>query len=142
MSSPLVTRLQRILTATSAKVNEEERGETSPVTEEYHNMEEASSLGPPWEQHENMVKRGLCKAAEKHEAENRYCNLFPYDSSRVVLTGLATGDYINASWVSLGGVPEHRFILAMAPLHPDSKAEHLCVLHYNDPSNSDSWGPN
>ena len=81
-----------------------------------------------------QVKEGLCKAAVKHESENRYCNLFPYDSSRVVLTGLATGDYINASWVSLGGVPEHRFILAMAPLHPDSKAEHLCVLHYNDPT--------
>ena len=55
MSSPLVTRLQRILAATSAKVNEEQRGETSPVTEEYQNMGKASSLGPPWEQHENMV---------------------------------------------------------------------------------------
>ena len=60
MSSPLVTRLQRILAATSAKVNEEKRGETSPVTEEYQNMGKASSLGPPWEQHENMVNDSIC----------------------------------------------------------------------------------
>ena len=73
-----------------------------------------------------QVKQGLCNAAVKHEDENRYCNLFPFDNSRVVLTGLASGDYINANWVSLAGVPEHKFILTMAPLHPDSKAEHLC----------------
>ena len=64
-----------------------------------------------------------------HEDENRYCNLFPYDSSRVELTSLASGDYINANWVSLAGVPEHKFILTMAPLHPDSKAEHCVILN-------------
>ena len=79
-----------------------------------------------------QVRQGLCEAAVKHEAENRYCNLFPYDNSRLVLTGLASGDYINANWVSLAGVPEHRFILTMAPLHPDSKAEH-CVMLDSDP---------
>ena len=68
----------------------------------------------------------------KHEDENRYCNLFPYDHSRVVLTSLASGDFINANTVSLAGVPEHTFILTMAPLHPDSKAEH-CVILDNEP---------
>ena len=56
-----------------------------------------------------QVRQGLCEAAVKHEAENRYCNLFPYDSSRLVLTGLASGDCINANGGSLAWVPEHRF---------------------------------
>ena len=55
MSSALLTKLQRVLAATLAKVKEEQRGETSPVTEEYRSMERASTLGPPWEQHDNMV---------------------------------------------------------------------------------------
>ena len=71
-----------------------------------------------------QVEAGLCSAAVRHTADNRYCNLFPYDAARVQLTGLAT-DYVNASWVSLPGL-RHQLILAMAPLHPDSKAEHLC----------------
>ena len=72
----------------------------------------------------HQVEAGLCSAAVRHTADNRYCNLFPYDAARVQLTGLAT-DYVNASWVSLPGL-RHQLILAMAPLHPDSKAEHLC----------------
>ena len=51
--------------------------------------------------------------------DNRYCNLFPFDESRVVLTGLKT-DYINASWVEMPGL-EDKLILTMAPLHPDSQ---------------------
>ena len=55
MNSAFLTKLQRILAATSAKVKEEQKGETSPITEEYRSMEQASTLGPPWEQHDNMV---------------------------------------------------------------------------------------
>ena len=66
-----------------------------------------------------QVSQGLCEAAVKAPGDNRYCNLFPFDTSRVVLTGLAT-DYINASWVEMPGL-ERRLILTMAPLHPDSQ---------------------
>ena len=55
MNSAFLTKLQRILAATSAKVKEEQKGQTSPITEEYRSMEQASTLGPPWEQHDNMV---------------------------------------------------------------------------------------
>ena len=51
----LLTKLQRILATTSAKVKEEQHGETSPITEEYRSMERVSTLGQPWEQHDNMV---------------------------------------------------------------------------------------
>ena len=69
---------------------------------------------------------GLCKAAVANPDDNRYCNLFPFDESRVVLTGLKK-DYINASWVDMPGV-ENKFILTMAPLHPDSKEEYTNIL--------------
>ena len=62
--------------------------------------------------------RGLCKAAVKHSAKNRYCNLFPFDACRVQLeVPEDKPDYINASWIHLPGV-EMKFILTMAPLHP------------------------
>ena len=48
---------------------------------------------------------------------SRYSNLFPYDSSRVVVQG-SDSDYLNASWLSVAGVG-HRMILVMGPLHPD-----------------------
>ena len=36
-------------------------------------------------QHEEMVKEGLCKVAEKNKYKNRYCNLFPFDRNLVQL---------------------------------------------------------
>ena len=36
------------------------------------------------------------------------------------MSGRATSDYINASWVEMPGL-ERRLILTMAPLHPDSQ---------------------
>ena len=55
----LLTKLHRILATTSAKVKEEQKGEGSPITEEYRSIERASTLGQPWEQHDNMVGREL-----------------------------------------------------------------------------------
>ena len=69
----------------------------------------------------------------KAPGDNRYCNLFPFDASRVVLSGLNTSDYINASWVEMPGL-ENKLILTMAPLHPDSKelnTEHNYLLSSN-----------
>ena len=69
---------------------------------------------------------GLCKAAVAAPEDNRYCNLFPFDENRVVLTGMKR-DYINASWVRMEGL-ENKLILTMAPLHPDSQEGYtLCV---------------
>ena len=73
-----------------------------------------------------QVAQGMCKAAVKAPEENRYCNLFPFDESRVVLSGLKR-DYINASWVSMPGV-RNKFILTMAPMHPDSKEEYTNLI--------------
>ena len=36
------------------------------------------------------VCRGLCQAAVSHPERNRYCNLYPYDSHRIVLATTAS----------------------------------------------------
>ena len=133
-TSPFFSKFNKILKATAVKLSEEGNND------EYHKILEqvGPAPGQPWDQHDTMesfnfyllyfinfsvqVSNGLCEAATKHVAENRYCNLFPFDEHRVKLTGLDS-DYVNASWVSMPGV-KHKFILTMAPLHPDSKAEH------------------
>jgi hypothetical protein len=33
----------------------------------------------------NLLFRGLCQAAVAHPDRNRYCNLYPFDSNRVIL---------------------------------------------------------
>lgn len=49
-----------------------------------------------------------------NERRNRYVNVLPWDSTRVVLnTGADSLDYINASWVQLG---PNRYIAAQGPL--------------------------
>ncbi len=71
--------------------------------------------------HEDLIAAGKCKAGEQHEHLNRYCNLFPLDASRVVLSD---GAYINASHIVLTGIEteataERGFIAAQGPMHPD-----------------------
>ena len=65
--------------------------------------------------------QGLVTAAAASPQSNRYSNLFPYDASRVVLRG-GGGDYVNASWVEVEGVPG-RLVLAMGPMHPSYHGE-------------------
>ena len=113
-------KVSKMVVATVLKLKLDKEEEFGPLEKEYERLEQVGAApGSPWDQHDAMVRLGLCKAAEKHKEENRYCNLFPYDSNRVVLTGKLEDDYINASWVRLEGVKDP-LILAMGPLHPDS----------------------
>jgi len=115
-SSLLISKLARIASLTDKKLKSE-----NSLSSEYEKLEQVGPApGRPWEQHDTMVKNRLCEAAVQHSAENRYCNLFPFDEHRVKLTGLSH-DYINASWVSMPGLTKHKFILTMGPLHPSSK---------------------
>merc|ERR1711892_438194 len=113
--STWVSKLSRLVTATTKKLQLDDQEEYGPLFHEYQKLEQVGpSPGNPWDQHDRM---DMCQAAEKHKEENRYCNLFPYDANRVVLEGET--DYINASWVTLPGVKD-KLILTMGPLHPDS----------------------
>jgi len=116
--SSWVSKLSKLVTSTRIKLLQEDEDDNGPLSREYSQLEHVGPApGNPWDQHDSMVRQGLCQAAVKHKEENRYCNLFPYDAHRVVLKG--ENDYINASWVTLPGVQD-RLILTMGPLHPDS----------------------
>lgn len=47
--------------------------------------------------------------------KNRYRDINPYDSTRVLLFGSEDGDYINASFVNIPEVPSRRYILTQGP---------------------------
>merc|ERR1712025_173576 len=118
--STWLSKLSRLVASTSIKLAREDEDDDGfgPMSQEYANLEHVGPApGRPWDQHDTMVRQGLCQAAVKHKEENRYCNLFPFDANRVVLEG--DNDYINASWVVLPGVRD-RLILTMGPIHPDS----------------------
>ena len=66
--------------------------------------------------------------AERNQALNRYCNVLPFDATRVELTGAlgsgsggAGGDYINASWVEGAGGRPRAYIAAQGPLEHTSE---------------------
>jgi len=108
--------LKSVVALTKAKLT------TDKIDTEYSKVElTGPAPGCAWDQHNAMVTRGLCKAAEENVERNRYSNLYPYDEKRVVLQSTATDetDYINASWIDVAGV-DIKFILTMAPLHPAS----------------------
>ncbi|XP_013396442.1 tyrosine-protein phosphatase non-receptor type 13 [Lingula anatina] len=53
--------------------------------------------------------------APENKSKNRYRNVLPYDSNRVILTG--SDDYINASHIKLTvGKEEHQYIACQGPL--------------------------
>ena len=113
-----VSKLSKLISSTHLKLIKEEEDDNGPLSREYSQLEHVGPApGSPWDQHDSMVRQGLCQAAVKHKEENRYCNLFAYDANRVVLEG--ENDYINASWVTLPGVQD-KLILTMGPIHPDS----------------------
>jgi len=121
MSSTWLARLSRLVTATTRKLEEDDRNEQGPLFKEYQALEQVEpSPGNPWDQHDTMVRQGMCQAAVQHKEKNRYCNLFPFDTNRVVLD--EENEYINASWVILPNVKD-RVILTMGPLHPDMSSK-------------------
>jgi len=59
-----------------------------------------------FDKHEKPAKIGQMK---KNMVKNRYCNIWPYDDSRVKLSGCQ--DYINASYVN-APIVDMKFICA------------------------------
>jgi protein tyrosine phosphatase len=111
----------KILSATITKRLKQQQNvylDEGPMDKEYLELEQIGPApGNPCMQHDAMVEQGLCKAAVANSTSNRYCNLFPYDSHRVILETRdpTESDYINASWVNVEGVSD-KFVLTMAPL--------------------------
>ena len=130
-------RVGKILAATAAKVSIQEKGdeerskssyleeEEGPLVDEYNILERIGPVphdpGNAWLQHEEMLRLGLCKAAAANLKHNRYSNLFPYDTSRIVVDN-PENDYLNASLIKVAGV-DTPLILAMGPMHPDYHGE-------------------
>ena len=108
--------LQKVLQLTLPKLQQEET-----LSKEYHEVEQIPPTpGDSWGQHDAMVSLGLCNQAVKNERKNRYCNLFPFDKH---IVGFEDDPdyYINASWMQvLPWLPDRRFIVTMAPMHPSS----------------------
>merc|ERR1719483_818521 len=96
-------RVGKLLAATTAKLaRQEERDvqrssssykedEDGPLFDEYNTLElvgpAPAGSGNTWLQHEEMIRLDLCTAAAANPRHNRYSNLFPYDSSRIVVEG-------------------------------------------------------
>ena len=127
-------RVGKLLAATTAKLaKQEERDairssssynedEDGPLVDEYDTLQLVGPApGDLWQQHEEMLRLGLCTAAADHPRHNRYSNLFPYDSSRIVVND-AENDYVNASLIEVAGV-DAPLVLAMGPMHPDYHGE-------------------
>jgi len=127
-------RVGKLLAATTAKLAKQEerdveRSKSSynedldgPLVDEYTTLELVGPApGNAWLQHEEMIRLNLCTAAAANPRHNRYSNLFPYDSSRIVVKG-AENDYLNASLIEVAGV-DAPLILAMGPMHPDYHGE-------------------
>ena len=115
-------RLQTILANTVKKISSVEQ----ILEDEYENLEQVPPApGRPHEQHDQMVKQGLCKAAEDHVNWNRYCNQYPFDSHLVALKNV---DYINASWIQMPLPASKKFVATIGPF----KSEDLEVEGYPD----------
>jgi tyrosine-protein phosphatase non-receptor type 4 len=61
-------------------------------------LEESLESGAVLGQFEQLYRRNVCHVPE-NLPKNRYRDISPYDSTRVVLTECPSGDYINANHV-------------------------------------------
>ena len=67
------------------------------IQSEYDNLKSSVPTNPHY-QHDQMVSLGLCQKACKFPRQNRYCNLFPFDTN---IVHLSENQYINASWMKI-----------------------------------------
>ena len=113
--------LRKVLELTLPKLQQE-----GILAKEYHEVEQVPPKpGDSWGQHDAMVSLGLCNKAVKNERKNRYCNLFPFDKN-IVNVESDPDFYINASWMQvLPWLPDRRFIVTMAPMHPNSYSSQM-----------------
>lgn len=91
----------------------------------------------PGEDHQRMLRAGLISAAASKEniAKNRYSNILPLDSHRVILppSPLRVGktDFVNATrldlkWPSTSHLHPPIVIASQGPLHPDYHGPDTC----------------
>jgi len=118
-TAKLAAQEERDVQRSKSSYKEDEDG---PLVDEYDTLQLVGPApGNAWLQHEEMIRLDLCTAAAANPRHNRYSNLFPYDSSRIVVKG-AENDYLNASLIEVAGV-DAPLILAMGPMHPDYHGE-------------------
>jgi len=98
--------------------------ETTPLHQSLLLLEESLESGAITGQFEQLYRRNpslaisVCHLTE-NAAKNRYKDISPYDSTRVVLTSCPTGDYINANHVVMevpGSGIVNRYIATQGPL--------------------------
>merc|ERR1719270_1384446 len=98
--------------------------ETTPLHQSLLLPEESLESGAITRQFEQLYRRNpslaisVCHLTE-NAAKNRYKDISPYDSTRVVLTSCPTGDYINANHVVMevpGSGIVNRYIATQGPL--------------------------
>ncbi|KAK4318744.1 hypothetical protein Pmani_010260 [Petrolisthes manimaculis] len=99
-------------------------GEVAPLHESMLLLGEGLEAGSLVAQFEQLYRRkpGLTVTEarrQENEKKNRYRDISPYDSTRVVLTQAPSGDYINASYVNMevqGSGIVNRYIACQGPL--------------------------
>ena len=70
--------------------------------------------------HDYMKRKQLCNRGLENFSKNRYSNILPFDEH---LVELASGTYINASWIDLRLLSGGKYIVSQAPMHPDYYGE-------------------
>ncbi|TPP64956.1 Tyrosine-protein phosphatase non-receptor type [Fasciola gigantica] len=66
--------------------------------------------------------------------KNRYRDIIPYDSTRVILDSGCVGNYINASYVEVPIAPSRRYILTQGPMQQTSSHFWLMVWERRSPA--------
>ncbi|XP_042217491.1 tyrosine-protein phosphatase non-receptor type 4-like isoform X3 [Homarus americanus] len=99
-------------------------GQTAPLHESMLLLSEGLEAGSLVAQFEQLYRRkpGLTVTEARrpdNEKKNRYRDISPYDTTRVILTNAVSGDYINASYVNMeiqGSGIINRYIASQGPL--------------------------
>lgn len=66
--------------------------------------------------------------------KNRYRDIIPYDSTRVMLNSGSVGNYINASYVQVAVAPSRRYILTQGPMQQTASHFWLMVWERRSPA--------
>eukprot|EP01134_Creolimax_fragrantissima_P007375 CFRG7375T1 len=82
-------------------------------------------------EYQSLVAKKETKTAKAglqsdNRSKNRYMDVLPYDSTRVVLKEAEDGDYINASHITFKDCPKCKYIACQGPT--DSTIEHFWLM--------------
>ncbi|CAL8071614.1 unnamed protein product [Calicophoron daubneyi] len=94
----------------------------SDIRKEFSHYDSANLWNVIFERLKNrstlLNKEVSCNAARdaQNRWKNRYRDISPYDSTRVLLGAAYGGDYINASYVFISEAPSRKYILTQGPM--------------------------